>query len=133
MQHECLTGQGLGDGVGVRDAGQLGVEHAREGEQLVALALQRNAHRADPSRVLVLAGGELGDEKVEQLPPGGQVRASESQDVLAQSVHKGADVTGEPVCLGFGLSRTIQLGGQLVLRASLAGAAKVPHDRQRVA
>jgi hypothetical protein len=30
-------------------------------------------NRADPSCVLVLASGELGDEEVEQLAPGGQV------------------------------------------------------------
>ena len=123
MQRERLPHQGLGDGVGVRDLGQLGVEHAREGEQLVALVLQGNAHWADPSWVLALAGGEFGDKEVEQLLPGGQVRAGESQDVLAQPVHKGADVPGEPVCLGFGLSRTVQLDGKLAARGTLTRAA----------
>ena len=72
---------------------------------MVTLVLQGDAHRADPSRVLGLAGGELGDDEVEQLAPGGQVRAGQSQDVVAQPVHERVDLTGEPVCLGFSLSR----------------------------
>jgi hypothetical protein len=71
VQNECLAHEGLGDGVGTRNLGQLGVEHAGEGEQVVALVLQGDAHRADAPWVLGLAGGQLGDEEVEQLPPGG--------------------------------------------------------------
>jgi hypothetical protein len=35
----------------VRNGGQLGVEHAGEGEQVVTLVLQGDAHRADAPRV----------------------------------------------------------------------------------
>ena len=77
------------------DAGQLGLEHAGEGEQVVALVLQRHAHRADAPRVLGLAGGELFDDEVEQLPPGRQVRAGQGEDVVAQPVHERPDVAGE--------------------------------------
>ncbi len=49
VQQAGLAHEGLGDGVGVRDAGQLGIAHAGEGEQGVALVLQRDAHRADAS------------------------------------------------------------------------------------
>ena len=45
--------------------GQLGVEHAGEGEQIVALVVPRDPHRADVSHVFGLAGGELGDDEVE--------------------------------------------------------------------
>jgi hypothetical protein len=37
-------------------AASFGIEHAGEGEQVVALVLQRDAHRADAPRVLGLAG-----------------------------------------------------------------------------
>jgi hypothetical protein len=37
-------------------------------------------------------------------------------------VQERADVTSEPVCLGFGLSRTVQLDGTLVVSIALAGA-----------
>ena len=103
MQHECLTHQRFGDGEGVCDHGQLGVELAREGEQVVTLVLQRDAHRADAPRFLRLAGGELGDEEVEQLTPGCQVRAGESQHVVAQPVHERAHVAREPVRLRLAL------------------------------
>jgi hypothetical protein len=57
----------------LRDVGQLGIEHAGEGEQVVALVLQGDPHRANAPWVLVLAGGELGDDEVEQLSPRCQV------------------------------------------------------------
>lgn len=47
MQHECLAHERLGDGMGMRDIGQLGIELACEGEQIVAPVLQRDAHRVD--------------------------------------------------------------------------------------
>jgi hypothetical protein len=107
-----------------RGRGQLGVEHAGEGEQVVALVLQRDPHRADASRVLRLASRQLLDDEVEQLTPGGQVRAGQGEDVVAQPVEERADVASEPVCLGLGLPRTMQqLGGQLVVWIALAGAA----------
>ena len=74
MQQARLAHQGFGDGVGARDVGQLGVEHAGEGEQVVALVLQRDPHRADASRVLRLASRQLLDDEVEQLAPRRQGR-----------------------------------------------------------
>ena len=95
MQHAGLAHEGFGDGVGARDAGQLGVEHAGEGEQVVALVLQRDTHRANAPWVLGLASRELGNEEVEQLPPGRQVRAGQGQDVVAQPLDERSDVAGE--------------------------------------
>ena len=96
--------------MGARDVGQLGVEHAGEGEQGVALVLQRDPHRADAPHVLRLAGGQFFNDEVEQLSPRGQVRAGQRQDVMAQPVDERSDVTSELTRLGFGLSRHVQLG-----------------------
>ena len=95
MQHAGLAHEGLGDGVGARDAGQFGIEHAGEGEQVVALVLQGDAHRTDASRVLGLAGHQFRDDEVEQLPPRRQVRAGQGQNVVAQPLDKRSGVAGE--------------------------------------
>jgi len=42
VQQACLTHEGFGDGVGLRDVGQFRIEHAGEGEQVVALVLRRD-------------------------------------------------------------------------------------------
>ena len=123
MQHERLTHQGLGDGEDARDLGQPGIEHAGKGEQLVTLVLQGDAHRADAPRVLRLAGGELGDDEVEQLAPGRQVRAGQGQDVVAQPVQERSDVAGQPARLGLALPGKRQLGGKRAVWTALAGAA----------
>ena len=81
--------------MGARDAGQLGVEQAGEGEQVVALVLQRDAHRADASWVLRLAGHQLRDDEIEQLSPRGQVWAGQDQNVVAQPLDERPDVAGE--------------------------------------
>ncbi len=75
MQHAGVPHEGLRDGVSVRDRGQLVVKRAGEGEQVIALVLQRDAHRAEVSWVLGLAGGKLLDDEVEQLSPRCQGRA----------------------------------------------------------
>ena len=63
MQHAGLAHEGQRDLEGLRDAGQLGVEHAGEGEQIVALVAQRNAHRADALRILRLEALQfIGDD-----------------------------------------------------------------------
>jgi hypothetical protein len=95
MQHASFTHEGLGDGVVARDASQLSVEHAGEGEQVVALVLQRDAHRADASRILGLAGHQLRDDEVEQLPPRRQIRAGEDQNVMTQPLDECPDIAGE--------------------------------------
>jgi hypothetical protein len=48
------------------DPGEFRIEHAGERQQVITLVLQRDAHRADASRILRLAGGELLDDEVEQ-------------------------------------------------------------------
>jgi hypothetical protein len=113
VQHACLAHEGLGDGVGARDAGQLGVEHAGEGEQVIALVLQRDAHRADVPHVLGLADHQLRDDEVEQLPPRRQVRAGQGQDVVAQPMDECLDVAGQPRRPRLGQPGKRQLGGKL--------------------
>ena len=122
MQNECFAHERFADGVGVRNGGQLGVEHAGEGEQVVALVLQRDPHRADASHVLGLAGGELGDDEVEQRLPGGQDRPGQGQNVMAQPLGECPDVAGQPMRLGLGLPGQRQLSGELVVGTTLAGA-----------
>jgi hypothetical protein len=58
--------------MGSRDGRQFSIEHARESEQIVALVLQRNAHRAKPSHAPGLATHKLHDDEVEQHLPRGQ-------------------------------------------------------------
>ena len=123
--------EGVGDGVGACDSGQLGVEHTGEGEQSIALVLQRHPHRAEASCVLVLADREFGDNEVEQLSPGRQVRAGQGENVVAQPLDERSDVVGQPVCLRLALPGLPQLGGQRVVWSTLPGAADP--DLQRLA
>ena len=66
MKHARLANERLGDGVGLRNAGQFRIKHAGESEQGVTLVLQRDVHRADASCVPGLALRQFLDEKVEQ-------------------------------------------------------------------
>jgi hypothetical protein len=95
VQHAGLMHERLGDGVSARDGGQLGVENAGKGEQVVTLVLQRDAHRADASRVLGLTGHQLRDDEVEQLSLCGQVWTGQGENVMAQPLDERSDVTGE--------------------------------------
>ena len=123
VQHAGVTHEGLGDGAGARDVGQLAIEHAGEGEQGVALVLQRDTHRADASEIRGLALRQLLDEEVEQRLPGGQGRAGQCQNVMAQPLGERPDVAGQFMCLGLGLPGLRQLGGELVVGTTLAGVA----------
>ena len=55
MQNAGFTHERHGKLMGSRDGGQFFVEHAGEGEQIVALILQRDAHRANAPCILGLA------------------------------------------------------------------------------
>jgi len=59
------------------------------------LVLQRDAHRADAPWVLGLAGREFLDDEVEQQLPGGQGRAGQRQNVMAQPLGERSDIAGE--------------------------------------
>jgi hypothetical protein len=54
VQQAGFAHEGLRDLEGLRDGGQFLVEHAGEGEQIIALVAQRDAHRADAPRILWL-------------------------------------------------------------------------------
>ena len=118
MQHAGFTHQGLGDSVAARDGGQIGVEHAGEGEQVVALVLQRDAHRTDASRVLGLAGYQLRDDEVEQLSPRRQVRTGIGDGVVGpQPPLGGVEQVHAP-----GVGVTMLLRRQGVVAAGGSGA-----------
>jgi hypothetical protein len=123
VQNECLAHEGLGNGVSLRDVGRFRIEHTGEGEQGVALVLQRDTHRADAPHVLRLAGGEFRDDEVEQLSPRRQRRTGQGQNVVAQPLNKRSDVASELMGSGFSLSRTFQVGGKLVVWPPQAGAS----------
>ena len=114
VQHAGLTHEGLRDGMGLRDVGQFGVEHASEGEQVVALVLQRHAQRSNAPQVLRLTFHQLLDDEIEQHLPRGQARPSQRQNVMAQPLSERSDVAGQSLRLGLGLPR--KFNGQFVVR-----------------
>ena len=123
MQQARFTHEGLGDDVGLRDVGQFLIEHAGEGKQGVALVLQRDAHRADASRILGLAARQLLDEEVEQHLPSGQGWPGQRQNIMAQPLGERSDVAGQLIRFGLGLPGKRQLGGELIAGTTVAGAA----------
>ncbi len=62
---------------------------------MVALVLQRDAHPADASRVLGLAGREFRDDEVEQVSPRRQGRTGQGQNIVAQPLNERSDIAGE--------------------------------------
>jgi hypothetical protein len=73
--------------MGSRDGRQFSIEHARESEQIVALVLQRNAHRAKPSHAPGLATHKLHDDEVEQHLPRGQTDHIDWEDAPTLGWH----------------------------------------------
>jgi hypothetical protein len=74
VQHAGLAYEGVRHFEAPGDAGQLLVKHAGEGEQIVALVPQCDAHRADAPRILRLEALQFIGDEVEQPLPRGQVR-----------------------------------------------------------
>ena len=121
MQHAGFTHEGLGNEKGLRDVGQFRVEHAGEGEQIVTLVLQCDAHRANAPYIDRLTVHQLLDDEVEQHLPRGQGRPGQRQNVMAQPLSERSDVACQRLRLGLGLPR--QLYGQLIGWTKLARAA----------
>ena len=107
------------------DSGQFVIEHTSEGEQIVALILQRDAYRADTSCILGLAARQFRDDEVEQRLARGQGRPGQCQNIMAQPVRERADVAGDAGRPRLGLPRKLQFGGklQLAVWVTLARAA----------
>jgi hypothetical protein len=122
MQHTGFTHERLGDVMGLRDAGQFRIEYAGEGEHVVALIPQRDAHRANASGILGFAALQFRDDEVEQCLPRGQVRPRQRQNVMAQPLGERSNVASQPTRLGFGLPRKLQLEDKIVVWTKLAGA-----------
>ena len=106
-----------------RDVGQFSIEHTGEGEQIVALILQRDADRADTPCILRLPARQFRDDEIEQRSPRGQVRPGQCQNVMAQLPRERPDVAGKAGRLGLGLPRELQRDGSLVVLVTLARAA----------
>jgi hypothetical protein len=61
------------------DGNQFVVKNTGEGEQIVALVLQRDAHRADPPCIFGLAACQFRDEEIEQYLPCRQGRPASAR------------------------------------------------------
>lgn len=70
---------------------------------VVALVLQRRAHRADAARIIHLAPFHLCDDEIEQVCSNLQARTGQGQNVVAQSRGECSDVVGKRMCTCFGL------------------------------
>ena len=55
MQNAGFPNERIGEFVVSRDGGQFSVENTGESEQIIALVLQRDAHRANPPCIFGLA------------------------------------------------------------------------------
>ena len=84
MQSACFTHDGLGYFIGLCDGDQFSIEHTGEREQIVALVLQCDAHRANASWIPGLPARQFRDGEVEQRSPRGQGRPGRCQNVMAQ-------------------------------------------------
>jgi hypothetical protein len=122
MQNAGFPNKRIGEFLTSRDGGQFTVENTGEGEQIVALVLQRDAHRANPPCILSLALRQFRNDEIEQYLPGRQVRTRQRQHVVAQPLREHSHVADEPAGLNLGLPRQFQLDDKLIVRARLAGA-----------
>jgi hypothetical protein len=92
VQHAGFTHEILADRTGLRDVGQLRIEHAGEGEQVVALVPQGDAQRANAPHILRFALYQFLNDKVEQFLSGGPRRTGQCQDVVAQPFGERSDI-----------------------------------------
>jgi hypothetical protein len=105
------------------DRGEFAVEHTGEGEQVVALVLQRDTHGANTRCILRLAARQFVDDEVKQHLPCGQVGSGKSQNVMAQPLGERSDIMGQPGRPRLDLPREIQLNGRLAVQTTMAHAA----------
>src|SRR3954463_2107268 len=84
-----------------------------EGEQVVALVLQRDAHRANASGVLGLTALQFRDDEVKQHLPSSRARSGQRQNVMAQPLGEQSDVADQTTGPDLGLPRKLQLDDKL--------------------
>ena len=89
--------------MGARDCSQLVVEHAGEREQVVALILQRDAYRADATRIDRFAPAKLCDDEIENLVADVQAWTGQREDVVGEPSDECSDVDGQGMRSLFGL------------------------------
>jgi hypothetical protein len=97
------------------DGNQFVVKNTGEGEQIVALVLQRDAHRANPSCIFGLAARQFRDDEIEQHLPCRQGRTGQRQNVVAQPLDERSHVAGQPAGFGLGLPRQLQLDDKFII------------------
>ena len=94
MQKASFPNNRTGQFVTPGDGGQFAVENTGEGEQIVALVLQCDAHRANPPCILRLTLRQFRDDEIEQNLPGRLGRTSQHQHVVAQPLREHSHVAG---------------------------------------
>jgi hypothetical protein len=110
--------------MGSRDGDQLFIEHADEAEHIVALVLERDAHRANATGVLGLTERQFRDDEVEQHLARGQGRAGQCQNVMAQPLGERADVAGEAGRPNLSQPHELQLDDKLAVWTMRSRAAE---------
>lgn len=83
MQRTGISHQVDRDLVAVRDCFQLAIQYGGERQQIVALILQRHAHRSNPRRIQILAMALCNS------------RAGQRQSVITQPCNQRAHVFGQ--------------------------------------
>jgi hypothetical protein len=124
MQQTGLADQIVRHRRRARDGGQLVIEHADEGEQVVALVLQGHAHLADARRIFRLTLMQFIDERVEQRMTGCQISARQCQDVALQPPGKRAKVVSELMRVCFEATQFGKLGDQQTVLTASTGVGE---------
>jgi len=107
--------------VGARDHRQLVVEDAGEREQIIALVLQRRAHRPDAARIIHLAPFHLGDDEIEHLFSDVQARTGQRQDVVGEPGGERSNVASQRLRRRFGLQGERGPVGKVRIMACFSG------------
>ena len=105
--------------MGARERGQLVIQYAGEGKQIVALVLQRNGHRADATRIVGLAPAKLGDDEVKQIFSDLKPGTGQRQDVVGEPCRERLDVAGKRMRCCFGLQGERDPDGKVRILACL--------------
>jgi len=83
-------------------------QDAREGQQVVPGPFEHPADRGEAVGTAGLPPTQFLEHKVEQLPPGGEVRPGQGEDIPAHPVCQNMHVVGQPHRLGLGVAGGLQ-------------------------
>ena len=115
-----------------RDGNQFVVKNTGEGEQIVALVLQRDAHRANAPFIFGLASRQFRDDEIEQHLACRQDRTGHRQNVAAQPLRERSHVASQPAGPSLGLPRQFQLNDKPIRAGWLARSILISNFLRRV-